>query len=270
MKRKWILAAAMAITLTGCGAQNESALSMNTAVTNEVTNNEVTNKDADDDGQTQKEEPDEETTPADASVEVRKDDTAEDPAQPTQEIPGETTGETTTVSIDENNQDFSVPAEDPVYGHFIRHNENYVDTVSTSVVPMGKYYSYSIPEGYVESIIDGSLVYSKDSGTDGDKHSLFVYTEGVGEASPEDVLSEYDVTIKETFGKDCTSGEEEHNGMTFNHYLYDVNDSGYHMYTNIYTYADEKAVIYVEFYDSVSTYDDSVLKDFMDSIQKAE
>ena len=31
----------MTIALTGCGAQNESALSMNTAVTNQVTNTET-------------------------------------------------------------------------------------------------------------------------------------------------------------------------------------------------------------------------------------
>ena len=260
MKRKWILVAAMTIALTGCGAQNESALSMNTAVTNQVTNTETGEE------QTQTEE----TAPAEASIETAETDTATDTTKQVKGNQEETTGELLTVTNDTETQDVSIPAEDPVYGHFIRHNENYVDTVSTSVVPMGKYCSYTIPEGYVESILDGSLVYSKDSGTEGDKHSLFVYAEGTAGSSVEDVLADYDVTIKETFGKDCTSGEEEHNGMTFNHYLYDVNDNGYHMYTNIYTYADEKAVIYVEFYDSVSSYDDSVLKDFMDSIQKAE
>lgn len=230
---------------TGCGARNESALALNTDVTNAVQGvDEMT---------TEEEVPKVEKESADASVTETVQSNAGVEQEPVQDE-----------SVDSLQE-----LDDPVYGHFIRHNENYVDT-SASVVPMGMYYSYEIPEGYIESIKDGNLVYSKEGGDAADNHSLFVYTEGIGEVSKEDVLAKYDVDIKEVFGEDCTSGEEDHNGMTFNHYLYDVNDSGYHMYTNIYTYSDERAVIYVEFYDSVASYDDTILQDFLNSITKAK
>lgn len=245
MKKKCFYAGIVVsmLVLAGCGKENESALALDTDVTKEVQGDSVAGN--------EKEEPQK------IEQEVAATDDTETVQQDVTQVAAE-------------GADFAHTQEDPVYGHFIRHNENYVDTSATSVVPMGMYYSYEIPDGYIESIKDGNLVYSKEGGDIADNHSLFVYTEGIGDVSKEDVLSKYDVNIKEVFGEDCTSGEEDHNGMSFNHYLYDVNDNGYHMYTNIYTYSDDRAVIYVEFYDSVASYDDRILQDFLNSITKAE
>lgn len=250
MKRKCLVVAVVMFVLTGCGASNESALDMNTTVTNEVMKKSETEELKD----TSQEEI---VNSEDSDVYIE--------AQTNTEFEGTTD----TVSMNEETDSNVTEEEDPEYGHFIRHNENYEDKDSSSYVPMDAYYSYVIPEGYIESIQDGSLVYSKEE-SDANKHSLYVYTEGIAGADKEVVFANYDTTIKETFGEDCTVDEEEHNGMNFQHYLYDRNDNGYHMYANIYFYVDDNALIYVEFYDSVSSYDDKVLKDFMDSIQKAQ
>lgn len=244
----------MSILLTGCGSQNESALTMNTIVTNEVTNQK-------NDIEPLMEETTEQEMMSDTSVTTSTKEPVKEITQDDSSLLEEDTG------VDDEIQDSNNQVEDPIYGHYIRHSDSYVDESVDAIIPMDMYYSYDIPDNYEESIIDGVLVYSSNLSN---KHTLFVYTESASGISSDDILANYDVMITEAYGDKYISGEEEYNDMVFNHYRYDINDNGYHVYANIYTYADDKAGIYIEFYDTASTYDDMIIQNFMESIQKSD
>lgn len=161
--------------------------------------------------------------------------------------------------------------EEPENGHIITHNPNYRAPARVPDSSKGAdgyvfdgAFIYQIPEGYTDSIIDGSLVYvlEEEKGS----HSIYIYTEDIAGLYPEDVLSDYDISVKETFGINAVSDEKEYNGLTFTHYLYDDLSGEEHGFINVFVHASNAGFIYVELYDGSAVYDEAKMNQLMDSI----
>lgn len=175
--------------------------------------------------------------------------------------------------IDDNLQDeeASSPAEESENGHVIAHNPDYQAPALMSESTKGAdgkiidgAFSYKIPEGYIDSIVDGSLVYvlEEEKGS----HSIYIYTEDISELKPEDVLADYDISVKETFGLNAVSDVREYNGLEFTHYMYDDLGGEEHGFINVFVYAGSNGFIYIEFYDHSGVYDEADVELFMNSI----
>lgn len=160
---------------------------------------------------------------------------------------------------------------EPENGHIIVHNPEYRAPVYTTThskdsdgtIKDGAF-SYKIPKDYTETVVGGNLVYVMDE--ENGSHSVYVYTEDISGLDPKEVIDGYDSSIKDEFGETDQSDMETYNGLEYRHYLCDGADSGEHGFVNIYVLADETALIYIEFYDTATVYDEAVIKEFMNNI----
>ena len=164
-----------------------------------------------------------------------------------------------------------IELNEPENGHIIAHNPEYLAPVytpdhrreSNGMIIDGSF-SYVIPEDYLDTVIGGSLIYVMDE--DKGSHSIYVYTEDILGLNSKEVLEGYDKSIKDEFGEIEEEDIEEHNGLEYNHYLYDQAYDSEHGFVNIYVFANETALIYIEFYDTATVYDEAVIREYMDDI----